>query len=492
MRIHMSRVMRTSSVFAVIACALGTPALAKTYYVSGTGDDNNDGLTRSTAFRTLQTAANLTKPGDTVSVLNGVYTDNGKGENILWVHLSGTASKPIIFTAATGEKPVIKVSTNPKVQFPVYIGASYITLSGFEVIGRARSVTLAHAKAVAKQEEAAYQKSVAAHNKNPSVPIVYPSDAETNHSCIFIDHAAHVTILNNLVHDCSAAGINSETSDYIRIESNVVYNTSWWTVYDTTGIDVHGMLNSDNSAGYKNFVLNNISHDNANTQPFYNFSVGNGIPTDGNGIIIDSNQQTSDGKPYLGKTLVMGNIVYNNGGTGMHAFRSHNVDFFNNTAFRNNVCPIKGSNCGDIKGGQIVANTSVNVNIYNNILYAPASRYVYKDFQNTNVSEDYNIFYNSGGTVMLGNYKPSKHDILKNPDFYDATTLTSSSVSAHIDNYDRTHPLQAITDLGLKANSVGLNAGTMRLDNGTAFSPVAINGNQDPKIDIGAISGVTK
>ncbi len=93
---------------------------------------------------------------------------------------------------------------------------------------------------------------------------------------------------------------------------------------------------------------------------------------------------------------------------------------------------------------------------------------------------------------MLGNYKPSKHDILKNSDFYDATTLTSSSVSAHIDNYDRTHPLQAITDLGLKANSVGLNAGTMRLDNGTAFSPVAINGNQDPKIDIGAISGVTK
>lgn len=483
--------MTTASII-LTALLISVRALATTYYVSGSGNDSHDGLTEGTAFRSLQTAANLTKPGDTVSVLNGVYTDNGKGENIVWIHLSGTATLPIIYTAAAGQKPIIKVSSSPKVMFPVYIGASYITFTGFEVIGRAPSVTLAHATAIALHEEAAYQKSVTAHKENPKAPIVYPTDAATNHNCIFITGATHVNIIGNLVHDCSAAGINSETADYVRIESNVVYNTSWWTVYDTTGIDIHGMLNSDNASGYKNFVLNNISHDNGNTQPFYDLSVGNGVPTDGNGIIIDSNQMSSNGKPYLGRTLVMGNIVYNNGGTGMHAFHSQHVDFFNNTAFHNNICPITGSSCGKINSGQIIANSSVDVNIYNNILYSPATRYVYRDFGNKNVSEDYNIFYNSGGKLLLGSYKPNKHDILVDPKFFDAVSLTASSVSSGIDQYDRAHPLEAITDLGLTAKSGGLNAGTTHLDNGTPFSPVAINGNKDPKIDIGAVSGVTK
>jgi len=469
-----------------------TPALATTYYVSGSGKDSQNGLTTATAFRTLQKAANLTKPGDTVSVLNGTYTDNGTGENILWIHLSGTAAKPITFSAASGQSPVIEASTSPHVLFEVYIDASYINFSGFEVIGQARNVTLSQATSIAKQEIIAYQNSVAAHQKNSATPIAYPSNAATNQNCIYVDHATHVNISSNLVHDCSASGISAETSDYIRFESNTVYNTSWWTVYDTTGINIHGMLNSDTSSAYKNYILNNISHDNANTQPFYDLTVGNGIPTDGNGIIIDGNQSTSNGKNYYGRTLVMGNIVYNNSGTGMHAFESWHVDFFNNTAFHNNYCVIQGSECGYSNSGQIIAARSGDINIYNNIMYAPPGRYVYKNYRNTQISEDYNIFYNSGGTLLLGSYKPNSHDIVANPSFYNISQLSTTSALSNIDQQDRVNSQEPITALGLTANSVALNAGTTRLDNGKLITPSAINGNRDAKIDIGAVSGITE
>lgn len=43
--------------------------------MAGDGDDARDGTTRATALRTLQKAADLTKPGDTVLVANGVYVD---------------------------------------------------------------------------------------------------------------------------------------------------------------------------------------------------------------------------------------------------------------------------------------------------------------------------------------------------------------------------------------------------------------------------------
>ncbi|MEH2403794.1 MAG: right-handed parallel beta-helix repeat-containing protein, partial [Nostoc sp.] len=53
-------------------------ATPKTYYVSGNGNDTNSGLSTSSAFRTIQKAADITNPGDTVLIMNGVYTNLAK------------------------------------------------------------------------------------------------------------------------------------------------------------------------------------------------------------------------------------------------------------------------------------------------------------------------------------------------------------------------------------------------------------------------------
>jgi len=228
-------------------------ASATTYYVSSSGSDINSGLTQSAPFRQIQTAVNLTKPGDTVYVMTGVYTSPPAlwHNAVVTISTSGTAANPITIEALPGQHPIISTYANPKVWDAVMITASYINFEGFEVVGNAQNVTLAQATATALAEDSIWAASVVAHAATALVAVVYPADALTNGNCIAVQNAIHVVIKKNLVHDCSASGIAAQMSDYIMIESNVVFNTSWWTVYDTSGINVHEMLNSDAQTGYK-------------------------------------------------------------------------------------------------------------------------------------------------------------------------------------------------------------------------------------------------
>jgi|SRR5580700_170256 len=80
-----------------------------TYYVSSiTGSDNNAGTSASAPFASLQAAANVVKPGDTVQVMNGTYTAPFYAD-ALDITTSGTATAPITFEAAPGQTPVIDV-----------------------------------------------------------------------------------------------------------------------------------------------------------------------------------------------------------------------------------------------------------------------------------------------------------------------------------------------------------------------------------------------
>jgi hypothetical protein len=99
-----------------------------TYYVSSQiGNDNNAGTSAAAPLATLQDAANLVKPGDTVEVMNGTYSPFG-------INTSGTASAPITFEAASGQTPVIDSSGQ---WFGIYVQASNIVINGFTVVGDA-------------------------------------------------------------------------------------------------------------------------------------------------------------------------------------------------------------------------------------------------------------------------------------------------------------------------------------------------------------------
>jgi hypothetical protein len=69
--------------------------MPKTYYANPSGNDSNDGLSTSTAFKTLQQCANVVAPGDVVIVTSGSYVG-------FEATISGTATAPISFLAQSG------------------------------------------------------------------------------------------------------------------------------------------------------------------------------------------------------------------------------------------------------------------------------------------------------------------------------------------------------------------------------------------------------
>jgi hypothetical protein len=279
------------------------------YYVSsGTGSDSDNGTSPTTSFATLQHAADLTKPGDVVEVMNGTYTVSGSGQyGVMVVRNSGTASAPITYEAAPGQDPVINSSGQ---QTGIVVdGASYVTVKGFEVVGDAASVSLSYAQSQANHPTPTTAgKGIAVWTSTGSDP-------------------THITIEDNAVNHEPGAGIWAGDGDYISILNNTSYDNAWWSPEADSGISVGWMKSSDANTGYKVIVAGNTVYGNREYIP----NMVDGIITDGNGIIVDTNNQYS----YNGRTLVENNVSYDNGGSGIHAWGSNNVDILYNTAYDN-------------------------------------------------------------------------------------------------------------------------------------------------------------
>lgn len=80
---------------------LGSDPDPVVYHVAPDGNDENDGLSRWNALRTIARAADLARAGDTVEIAGGVYTE------IVRPRSTGTKERPVTFKAAPGEKVVM-------------------------------------------------------------------------------------------------------------------------------------------------------------------------------------------------------------------------------------------------------------------------------------------------------------------------------------------------------------------------------------------------
>ena len=362
-------------------------AAGNTYYVSGNGRDNWDGRSPTTAFRSIQKAANLTVPGDTVFIMNGTYGDSDNA-SVFTITRSGAAGKPIVYQAYPGDTPVLKpISSWNGI---LVSGAAYITIEGLEVYGNNENITLAEA-----------QK--------------YQNDrlhAPTNTNCIYVRDndttkvpSHHVVIRNNHVHHCPGGGIISTHADYITVEQNVVHSTSWYTLYATSGISALTPEDIDTNTGYKMIIRNNTVYDNETYIPWERI----GKISDGNGIIIDTTDYDEGGRgPYNGRTLVTNNLVVANGGSGIHSYKSSHVDIVNNTAYQNSRSPA-------LEYGNIYAQDSNDVNILNNVSYVRAGEPTNGNLSNVNVKYDYNIYFNGKTPAVQGPHDRIADPKLRNP-----------------------------------------------------------------------------
>ncbi len=136
---------RATPILSAIVCSfllfLGVQvAGARTYYVSLSGSDDNDGTAPNKPWRTVSYAATQAKPGDTVHIQGGNY-----GRDAVVIKNSGIAGQPIVFqgykdipgdTPGADGMPLLDGNYEKANENGIFIARkSYITINNVAITG---------------------------------------------------------------------------------------------------------------------------------------------------------------------------------------------------------------------------------------------------------------------------------------------------------------------------------------------------------------------
>ncbi len=213
----------------VLAVALATPAFAATtYYVAPQGSDSSPG-TKAEPFATIQKAADIVVPGDTVIVRDGVYTTIDDEGNNVRVRRSGTAGAPITFRAEHQWRAVLDGQGN-KAKFGWNLWHAkelcYLRIEGFEV------------------------KDFSSHG--------FMIQGNTHHVTIAGNHVHHIGNIETTTHYGLDGSYDSESTSYIIYDSNVFHHIGRIGPSPQNFNLDHGVY----TCGDHNQVINNVFYDN--------------------------------------------------------------------------------------------------------------------------------------------------------------------------------------------------------------------------------------
>jgi len=221
------------------------------YVDAASGNDANAG-TSAAPWRTIQHAADVTNPGDTVIVNDGVYTG---GANVVTIGRSGTAAGWLVFRAAHLWGAVIDGQNNSSTT-GFEINGNYIRVQGFEV----RNTNRYGFDAYGGSESAA---------GNHDIDVLQNHIHDIGHICtgsvggiVGVDaYSDNLTIERNVIHDIGRLGPG---------EQGCVEPNGNWQNHD------HGVYNG---IGDNVVIRNNV---------FYNFTHGFAIQRyNGNGAVTN-------------------------------------------------------------------------------------------------------------------------------------------------------------------------------------------------------------
>jgi chitodextrinase len=122
------------------------PATGKTLYVSPSGSNSNPG-SEDAPVRTIQKAANLVAPGDTVIVKPGVYAGAsacGSAEALVCVARGGTARRPVTFRSQVRWAAKLDGRRTVPNGFVFQRDARFVRIEGFEIAHLVSTGTSSH------------------------------------------------------------------------------------------------------------------------------------------------------------------------------------------------------------------------------------------------------------------------------------------------------------------------------------------------------------
>jgi hypothetical protein len=251
-----------SSAITVVAPGLGCAAACR--YVAVSGNDANAG-TKTAPWLTIQHAADVMNPGDTVIVNDGVYTG---GANVVTITRSGTAAAWFVFRAANRWGAIIDGQNNSSTT-GVEINGNHVRVEGFEVRNTSRYA----------METYGGRADIAG---NHDVVLVQNHLHDVGHICTGTTggivgvsaYSDNLVIERNVIHDigrlgpaeqgCVEPNANWQNHDHgvyngvgnnVVIRNNVFYNfTHGWAIqrYNGAGSVTTGLTIVNNTFGFPN------------------------------------------------------------------------------------------------------------------------------------------------------------------------------------------------------------------------------------------------
>jgi len=271
-----------------------------TFYVSPSGNDSNDGQTRSTPWRNLQKALDRLNPGQTLYLMGGTY--DGNSQYALppahWaIRRSGTPDAWIKVAAAPGERPVLQPTKGHAIEV---LNTKYVEVSGLTIIGKG-----------------------------------FARDVNDYGWGVMVRNSHHVRVVGNEVTGMPFGGISAIDSDSFELIGNRVHHNSYWGPGQGSGISIWRPRNHGAGSvggGYNIRIVGNMSYSNENKvyapKEWY---PDRNVMSDGNGIIFDEGRHHG----YSSPVLIANNLSFDNGGRGINVTKSSNVDVVHNTTYHN-------------------------------------------------------------------------------------------------------------------------------------------------------------
>ncbi len=390
-----------------------------TYFVDQiNGNDNNTGLSPSSAFQTFEKAANSVtqnnnSQGDTIKIMgeyhNPVFDEDFKYTGVdsiahLWnaektifvSDLHGKASKYITITNYDNNT-ILRGDGSNIVRI---INSSYINFEGFNIEGMVDSIPLSTANSLqfvyirynnteplAGTETAPFASDIHYRDDDEitdgdgiiestdkftdltDYTVKRPSYIDTRG--LYISNCNDINLSNNKIHHMPGGGLRVSESKDITIKGNEVYRTSAKSYSGTHALVVTKTKPSSTNL-YSITIENNNVHHNYNEQYSWAPSKTKITPRidEGKGISLQRNNTSAwKGINNSSRILIENNLAYWNGYSGFHSNDGYKIDFINNTAYCNHYTNTITYTNGEQKGKNFgfSAQNGDDIKFYNNV-----------------------------------------------------------------------------------------------------------------------------